>query len=194
MQNKNISNLVKSLFILSEAKGAITLVLVAERIKVLDVPASKWKGRFNVLLHVSPKRSDADYSAGGIALMLRDENNVFHLSNGSTNREGQAWFKDLKPGTYHAATIEHELWDRVPSELVPTEMAAAGPPLFVLDLRRAPAVGPVGAWMNAEQSMRAEGGHAKLRPARAFDAILFTETITATRPTAAARLRFEAIR
>jgi erythromycin esterase len=73
-------------------------------------------------------------------------------------------------------------------------MAAAGPPLFALDLRRAPRDGPVGAWLRAPQLMRAEGGHAKLRPARAFDAILFTESITATRPTAAARRRFETIR
>ena len=46
MQNKNISKLIRSLFVLSEARGAIILVLAAAGVTVLDMP-TKWKGHSN---------------------------------------------------------------------------------------------------------------------------------------------------
>jgi erythromycin esterase len=70
----------------------------------------------------------------------------------------------------------------------------AGPPLFLLDLRAAPEKGPVHDWLFRKQAMRGEGGSARLVPAKSFDAVVFTRTITPTVRTAGARKRLEALR
>lgn len=70
-------------------------------------------------------------------------------------------------------------------------LSKTGMPLFILDLRAAPDEGPVHDWLSQKRRMRGEGGFAELVPRRAFDAIIFTETITPTIPNPLARKRFK---
>jgi erythromycin esterase len=70
----------------------------------------------------------------------------------------------------------------------------AGPPLFVLDLRAAPADGPVHDWLFGEQVMRGEGGTARLVPARSFDAVVFTRNVTQTTKMPGVIKRLQALR
>ncbi|MCP4657754.1 MAG: erythromycin esterase family protein [bacterium] len=72
-------------------------------------------------------------------------------------------------------------------------LARVGHPLFIIDLRSAPNAGPVDEWLHRKQQMRAQGGVVGLIPARAYDALLFTEKITRVVPSARARERFEAL-
>jgi len=72
-------------------------------------------------------------------------------------------------------------------------LARLGKPLFLIDLRFAPEDGPVRRWLDATQRLRAQGGFATLVPARAYDALVFTQTITRTRPTPGGRSRMEAL-
>ena len=69
----------------------------------------------------------------------------------------------------------------------------AGPPLFILDLRTAPGEGPVHDWLFRKQTMRGEGGTARLVPAKSFDAVVFTRTLTPTVRTPGAQRRFESL-
>jgi erythromycin esterase len=70
-------------------------------------------------------------------------------------------------------------------------LARVGLPLFLLDLRTAPAGGPAHAWLHRKQSMQGQGGMVGLVPAEAYDALIFTETITRAVPSARASERFE---
>jgi len=72
-------------------------------------------------------------------------------------------------------------------------LARVGRPLFLVDLRSAPAGGPVDAWLHRKQSMRAQGGAVGLVPAEAYDALIFSETITRAVPSPRAVKRFEAL-
>ncbi len=48
---------------------------------------------------------------------------------------------------------------------------------FGLDLKSAPARGPVAVWLNGRHLMRAENGYVIVRPREAFDALLFLDTV-----------------
>jgi|GEM_PF-2933831 len=72
-------------------------------------------------------------------------------------------------------------------------LAGVGKPLFVIDLRTAPAEGPVRTWLNIRNEMRGLGGVTRLVPARAYDAIIFVDQITPALPTAAVRTRLESL-
>jgi erythromycin esterase len=78
-----------------------------------------------------------------------------------------------------------------PKSYIDGALAGVGKPLFVIDLRTAPADGPVRTWLNTRNAMRGLGGVTRLVPAQAYDAIIFVDEITPTLPTAAARARFE---
>jgi hypothetical protein len=65
---------------------------------------------------------------------------------------------------------------------------------ILLDLSATPQRGLVHDWMHGKQLHRTQGGYATLRPARAFDAIIFTDSISKTRFSSAARKRFETMR
>ncbi len=70
-------------------------------------------------------------------------------------------------------------------------LASAEEPHFMLDLRTAPASGPVRQWLHEPQRMRTQGGHITLVPAEAFDILVFTETVDRTRPTSGALERLK---
>lgn len=72
---------------------------------------------------------------------------------------------------------------------VDAALARVGQSAFLLDLRSAPKEGPVHTWLHRKQRMRGEGGVAALVPARTYDALAFTESITRTVPTARAKAR-----
>ena len=72
-------------------------------------------------------------------------------------------------------------------------MAQIGLPACYLDLRSSPPEGPVHDWLHTRQVMRAQGGTVTLTPARAFDILVFTATLSRTRPTAGALARFDAL-
>lgn len=72
-------------------------------------------------------------------------------------------------------------------------LARVGRPLFLVDLRSAPVGGPVDAWLHRKQSMRAQGGAVGLVPAEAYDALIFSETITRAVPSPRAVKRFESL-
>lgn len=69
-------------------------------------------------------------------------------------------------------------------------LGRVGPDAFILDLRTAPPEGPAHDWLNAEQSMRGEGGKAILAPAKAFDAIAFVRETGPITRSARALARF----
>jgi erythromycin esterase-like protein len=68
-------------------------------------------------------------------------------------------------------------------------LAQVGKPIFVIDLRAAPAAGPVRAWVDTKNTVRGLGGVTRVIPARAYDALVFLESVTPARPTAGARAR-----
>jgi erythromycin esterase len=72
-------------------------------------------------------------------------------------------------------------------------LAGVGKPLFVIDLRTAPADGPVRTWLHTRSAMRVLGGMTRLVPARAYDAIIFVDQITPSVPTASVRARLESL-
>jgi len=72
-------------------------------------------------------------------------------------------------------------------------LARVGRPLFLVDLRAAPSGGPVDAWLHRKQSMRGQGGAVGLVPAEAYDALIFSETITRAVASRRAAERFEAL-
>lgn len=88
-------------------------------------------------------------------------------------------------------------WTVGPAEpgSVDATLAAAGVPNFVLDLRTAPADGPVAAWVREVRPIRMVGAifdpewtpaqqYRPLAPADAFDALVFTAETTRARPLA----------
>lgn len=87
-----------------------------------------------------------------------------------------------------------------PSSLDGT-LAATGLPIFVLDLRKVPASGPVAEWFAAEQKTRSIGAVFSEASASAFfapqsiraeyDALFFVESTTRARPNASVRKRFK---
>jgi erythromycin esterase len=76
-----------------------------------------------------------------------------------------------------------------PSSSVDGVLAQVGKPIFVIDLRAAPAAGPVHAWLNTKNAVRGLGGVTRVVPARAYDALVFIDRITPALPTAGARAR-----
>jgi erythromycin esterase len=78
-----------------------------------------------------------------------------------------------------------------PAGSLDATLAAAGIPLFALDLRQAPKSGPVAAWLSAPHDTRSIGAlysedtpygyMASLTAPRCFDAVLFVEKTTAAR-------------
>jgi erythromycin esterase-like protein len=80
-----------------------------------------------------------------------------------------------------------------PSWSVDAALAAVGKPLFMIDLRGAPAEGPVRTWLDTHKTMRGLGGTTKLVPARAYDVLVFIDEIGRATPTAAARARLESM-
>ncbi|MBK5096198.1 MAG: erythromycin esterase family protein [Gemmatimonadetes bacterium] len=80
-----------------------------------------------------------------------------------------------------------------PEGWVDNLMAAVGPDAFLLDLRTAPPGSAARAWLEAEQTMRGEGGMATLAPAKAFDAIAFIRGVGQVTRTARAGARRAAL-
>jgi len=78
-------------------------------------------------------------------------------------------------------------------ETVDGVLARVGRPLFLVDLRSAPVGGRAWDWLHRKQSMRAQGGAVGLVPAEAYDALIFSETITRAVPSPRTVKRFEAL-
>ena len=68
-------------------------------------------------------------------------------------------------------------------------LARVGPARFLVDLR-----GCSLPWLERESRLRGQGASAVLVPGRAFDALLYVEELTPTRPTAGAQRRRAALR
>ena len=68
-----------------------------------------------------------------------------------------------------------------PSSLDAT-LARVGGPLWLLDLRRTPRGGGVARWLGAARLTRAEDGYVVTTPARAYDAIIYVDSIGPSRP------------
>ncbi len=96
--------------------------------------------------------------------------------------------------TFHHGRGGHADLPAAGPETLDAVLARVGQPLCWVDLREAPSEGAAHAWLHAEQTMRAQGGMARLVPAEAFDLLMFTETIDRTRPTPEVRRRFDALR
>lgn len=73
-------------------------------------------------------------------------------------------------------------------------LAAAGPDIFLLDLRDLSAGSRAAAWPAAPRRMQGQDRLFRTRPSRAFDALLFIRDITRTRPNPGALERFLEIR
>ena len=54
-------------------------------------------------------------------------------------------------------------------------------PLYVLDLRRAPSTGGAARWLAAEHLTRAENGYVVTTPGRAYDAMIYVDSIAPSR-------------
>jgi erythromycin esterase len=78
-----------------------------------------------------------------------------------------------------------------PSSSVDGTLAAVGKPIFMIDFRKAPAAGPVRTWLETRNRLRALGGMTRLVPARAYDAMVFVDTLTPAVPTPAVRARLQ---
>jgi erythromycin esterase len=78
-------------------------------------------------------------------------------------------------------------------ETVDGVLAQVGLPLFLLDLRSAPDGSPAWDWIRRKQPMRGQGGVVRLVPAEAYDALIFTETISRAVPNPRAVRRFETL-
>jgi erythromycin esterase len=79
--------------------------------------------------------------------------------------------------------------DRAPAGTFDHDLSLAGIPRLVIDLRKA--TGPIDAWLHSYQRMRSIGGGFSgpdafevFTPARAFDAIIFLDRVTAIHPLA----------
>jgi erythromycin esterase len=68
-------------------------------------------------------------------------------------------------------------------------LARVGKPMFVIDLRAAPATGPVRDWLSTRNAIRGLGGETRLVPGEAYDALVFIDTVTPARSTAGAIAR-----
>ena len=69
-------------------------------------------------------------------------------------------------------------------------LAGVGAERFVLDLRRAPSDGPVRRWLEQRRPVRYLATYEEMVPVEAFDALLFVEEVSPTRPRPAALERF----
>jgi erythromycin esterase-like protein len=79
------------------------------------------------------------------------------------------------------------------AEMVDGVLARVGMPLFLLDLRSAPDGSPARQWLQQKQPMRGQGGVVRLAPAEAYDALIFTETISRAVPNPRAIRRIESL-
>ena len=61
-------------------------------------------------------------------------------------------------------------------------LARVGTPHYVIDLSRAPRSGPVARWLDATRLKRAESGYSITSLGRAFDAIVYVDSIGPSRP------------
>jgi erythromycin esterase len=61
-------------------------------------------------------------------------------------------------------------------------LARVGTPRYVIDLSRAPRSGPVARWLDATRLKRAESGYSITSLGRAFDAIVYLDSIGPSRP------------
>ncbi len=66
-------------------------------------------------------------------------------------------------------------------ESIDAALARVGLPLFVVDLRSAPKVGPIADWLNRGRKIRMNDRYGELKPLDAFDALVFVKTISAIR-------------
>jgi hypothetical protein len=60
---------------------------------------------------------------------------------------------------------------------VDAALARVGPPRYLLDLSRAPRAGAAARWLGDARLKRAEDGYVVTRPSRAFDAIVYDDSI-----------------
>jgi hypothetical protein len=65
----------------------------------------------------------------------------------------------------------------VDSTTVDATQARVGKPRFLLDLSRAPRVGPVGRWLGEARLKRAEDGYVGTTMSRAFDAVVYVDSL-----------------
>ena len=64
---------------------------------------------------------------------------------------------------------------------VDAALARVDVPLYLLDLRRAPRGGGVARWLDGTHLTRAEGGYVVTTPGRAYDAMIYVDSIGASR-------------
>ena len=69
----------------------------------------------------------------------------------------------------------------VDPESIDAALARVVVPLFVVDLRSAPKVGPIADWLNRGRKIRMNDRYGELKPLDAFDALVFVKTISAIR-------------
>lgn len=101
----------------------------------------------------------------------------------------ELWGQDyLAVGAAFDHSAELELAPAAPGS-VDGVLARVGPPRFLLDLRACSL-----AWPGRENQLRGQGASAGLVPGRAFDALLFVDELSATRPSAGALRRRAALR
>jgi erythromycin esterase len=72
-------------------------------------------------------------------------------------------------------------------------LARVGPPVFVLDLRRAPAEGPVHDWLHTQRRLRSQDMDMLLTPAEAYDVVYYVAEASRATPNPAALERFRAM-
>jgi hypothetical protein len=65
----------------------------------------------------------------------------------------------------------------VDSTTVDATLARVGKPRFLLDLSRAPRVGPVARWLGEARLKRAEDGYVVTTMSRAFDAVVYVDSL-----------------
>lgn len=92
-----------------------------------------------------------------------------------------------------SAVVEHTVRP-APQGSVSATLAAVGIPLFLIDLRRAPASGPIATWLSSPHPERTIGSGinsgdtpAEIVPRDVYDAIVFVEQTTSARPTPTGR-------
>jgi erythromycin esterase len=69
-------------------------------------------------------------------------------------------------------------------------LAGAATPRLLLDLRSAPAEGPVRAWLDQPAKLQMEDGYLRCRLDEAYDALFFVHEVRRTRPTRSAIIKF----
>jgi erythromycin esterase len=130
-----------------------------------------WSGRPTLGSHLA-RRLDATMVVFG-----------FGFNQGSL----QAWDRG------GSAVVEHTVGP-APQGSVSATLAAVGIALFVVDLRRAPATGPIGIWLSSPHPERTIGSGinsgdtpGEIVPRDVYDAIVFVEQTTSARPTPTGR-------